>query len=255
MTTGLIILAIAITLGIITNEKETHQKNRFGPSRRKQKNIQTSTIIDNKKIESPPIFSPRKETKNNHKADTAKWSLTLLREIEWKRFEVLCKELFKQKECDARLSKIGMDGGIDFYIYKNNKEKPTAIGQCKAWKNYKVGVKEVRELYGIMAAESIAHGFFLTTSSYTEEAKKFAKNIPVTLIDGEQMIQLIEQLPTEKQNQLLKIATEGDYKTPTCPKCNIKLTLRTAKKGINAGSKFWGCINYPRCKYTLQNNS
>ena len=35
-----------------------------------------------------------------------------------------------------------------------------------------------------------------------------------------------------------------------CPKCSSPMSLRTAKKGKNPGSKFWGCNKYPRCKGT-----
>jgi restriction system protein len=38
--------------------------------------------------------------------------------------------------------------------------------------------------------------------------------------------------------------------TTVCPKCGSPLVARTAKKGPNAGSKFLGCENYPRCRYT-----
>lgn len=34
-----------------------------------------------------------------------------------------------------------------------------------------------------------------------------------------------------------------------CPKCGGKLVLRTAKSGANSGDKFYGCSNYPKCKY------
>lgn len=37
--------------------------------------------------------------------------------------------------------------------------------------------------------------------------------------------------------------------TPVCPRCGEKLILRTAKKGANAGNQFWGCSNYPKCRY------
>lgn len=36
----------------------------------------------------------------------------------------------------------------------------------------------------------------------------------------------------------------------TCPKCGNKLILRTAKKGENVGSQFYGCSNFPKCRYT-----
>jgi predicted RNA-binding Zn-ribbon protein involved in translation (DUF1610 family) len=35
-----------------------------------------------------------------------------------------------------------------------------------------------------------------------------------------------------------------------CPKCGGKLILRTARQGTNAGRKFYGCSNYPKCRYT-----
>jgi len=31
---------------------------------------------------------------------------------------------------------------------------------------------------------------------------------------------------------------------PECPKCGAKMVLRTAKRGKNAGNKFWGCSKY-----------
>ena len=35
-----------------------------------------------------------------------------------------------------------------------------------------------------------------------------------------------------------------DYDNNTCPKCGGKLVERTSKYG-----KFYGCSNYPKCKY------
>ena len=40
-----------------------------------------------------------------------------------------------------------------------------------------------------------------------------------------------------------------------CPKCGKPLVLRTAKKGENAGSQFWGCSGYPKCWYKEKINS
>lgn len=35
-----------------------------------------------------------------------------------------------------------------------------------------------------------------------------------------------------------------------CPRCGSKLVLRTAQRGVYAGNQFYGCSNYPKCKYT-----
>jgi hypothetical protein len=36
--------------------------------------------------------------------------------------------------------------------------------------------------------------------------------------------------------------------TPQCPKCGAAMVLRTARKGKNAGSAFWGCATFPACR-------
>ena len=36
---------------------------------------------------------------------------------------------------------------------------------------------------------------------------------------------------------------------PYCPRCGGKLVLRKATTGFNAGNYFYGCSNYPKCKY------
>jgi hypothetical protein len=37
---------------------------------------------------------------------------------------------------------------------------------------------------------------------------------------------------------------------PHCPICNSLMVKRTARRGANAGSEFWGCPNYPKCHGT-----
>ncbi len=43
---------------------------------------------------------------------------------------------------------------------------------------------------------------------------------------------------------------ERHSSTTVCPRCGSNLVERTAKKGQNAGSKFLGCENYPRCRFS-----
>ena len=39
-----------------------------------------------------------------------------------------------------------------------------------------------------------------------------------------------------------------------CPKCGSPLILRVAKKGKYQGQKFWGCSQFPNCKYVAKKN-
>ncbi len=67
-----------------------------------------------------------------------------------------------------------------------------------------------------------------------------------------------EQLETARLEKRKKDRTDPDqpdrrgYKAPTCPLCKGLMVLRTAKKGSNAGSQFWGCADYPQCKGTVK---
>jgi len=115
-----------------------------------------------------------------------------------------------------------------------------------------VGVKPVRELFGVMAAEGVLQGVFMTTGEFTAEAKKFAKGKKLVLASGSSFLQSIQSMSEENQAALLKVATEGDYTTPTCVSCDVKMKLRISKKGKNIGARFWGCSNFPRCKKQLK---
>jgi restriction system protein len=125
-----------------------------------------------------------------------------------------------------------------------------AIGQCKAW-NKPIGVNLIRELYGVMAAERIKHGVFLTTSIFSQDAIEFAKNKRLLLVDADEFVNLINGLDDINKKRIDHVATEGDYSTPTCVNCDVKMVKRVTKKGTSAGNKFWGCINYPKCKRTM----
>lgn len=47
-----------------------------------------------------------------------------------------------------------------------------------------------------------------------------------------------------------KVALAKGAAAGLCPLCNSPLVLRTARKGANAGSDFYGCSNFPKCRYT-----
>jgi very-short-patch-repair endonuclease len=57
--------------------------------------------------------------------------------------------------------------------------------------------------------------------------------------------------PVEKKGMDIAVSKESIPsvpKAPPCPKCNGETVLRTVKSGARAGSKLWGCRNYPACK-------
>ncbi|WP_422414111.1 MULTISPECIES: restriction endonuclease [unclassified Endozoicomonas] len=187
-------------------------------------------------------------------AKPAQLTLQTLQEMDWKRYELLCQGYFSASGFNAKLTKTGADGGVDIVLQKNQPDGTvqTIYVQCKAWSNQKVGVKPLRELYGVMAADKVALGIFATSSSFTSEAESFAAGKKLRLLSGAKLLDAIAKLPQETQDSLTKAALSWDYKTPTCPSCDIKMVLRTSKKGGNVGSQFWGCSNFPRCRQNLR---
>ena len=39
-------------------------------------------------------------------------------------------------------------------------------------------------------------------------------------------------------------------RVPVCPKYGAQMVLRTGQSGARKGQKFWGCSNFPACRYT-----
>lgn len=161
----------------------------------------------------------------------------------WKRFEELVAAYFREKTFRTESLVCGADGGIDIKLYAGDKREPLAVVQCKAWNTQKVGVKPVRELLGVMVHEKVAKGIFVTTGEFTEDAVSFSKTNPINLVTGEMLFKGISALQPDAQARLLVVATEGDFLTPTCASCGVKLVRRESRS-----VPFWGCRNYPRCK-------
>ncbi len=198
-----------------------------------------------------PVFPPTVAMAAQQTQPT-EWSEDLIRTLEWKRFEELCEGFYREKGWTTRATRLGADGGVDIYLYGTEPEKPLGVIQCKAWNNYRVGVKPVRELYGVMAAEGVELGIFISSGDFTRDARFFADGKRVKLLTGGDLLKLIRNLPEASRERLLRQTTQGDYTTPTCPSCGVKMVRRTASRGRNQGDSFWGCVNYPDCRQIIQ---
>ena len=173
-----------------------------------------------------------------------------LESLEWDQFEVLVGEIYRRKGYSVEISGgDGADGGIDL---KLTKDEETSIVQCKHWKTYKVGVKEIREFFGVMASDRINQGYFVTTGEFTQDAWAFAENKPIALIGRADVNRAILEVSRPGEN-LLDSSTWMDgfvaaakITDPDCPYCHQQMVLRTKR----TGGQFWGCSSFPKngCK-------
>lgn len=164
--------------------------------------------------------------------------------MDWKRFEELCQAFWVIKGFPARSTGPGADGGVDVVIAdRSSPDKNFAIVQCKSHVQ-PIGVGPVRELWGCKDHFKASLAIFYSVSGFHPAAKEFAAGKHLKLIDGPELLKQIQQLPAPDQARLLAKIARGDYATPSCPKCEIKLIRYEGKGGR---PDFWGCKNFRRC--------
>ncbi len=179
-------------------------------------------------------------------------SLESLAKLHWKAFEDVLAEVFRRQgySVDEQLGG-GPDGGVDLVLRRGGK---VTLVQCKRWTGKSVGASIVRELFGIMASEKADAGILVTTATFTKECEAFARGKPVRLIDGETLLPLVRGVQNGKGKNPNKQPSpeqpRAEASPPICKLCGKPMVLRTAKKGPNAGGKFWGCPNFPRCRHS-----
>jgi len=118
-------------------------------------------------------------------------SLPDISALKWREFEEVIGEAYKRQ--GYQVEERGgnePDGGIDFILRKKGE---MVLVQCKHWEAEQVGVKIVRELYGVVAAEGATKGIVVTTGYFTRDAEIFAHGKPLLLIRGNELSRLIEE--------------------------------------------------------------
>jgi len=116
-----------------------------------------------------------------------------LKKISWQDFERLCMELFARDGWSVKGNeKEGADGGVDIWMSKKGIfSNTTAIVQCKRYEHTFVGIKIVREMYGLMYEYKVDKVYIVTTSQFTKECYKFVKDKEIELIDIKKLLELI----------------------------------------------------------------
>jgi len=120
-----------------------------------------------------------------------------LRQMSWRQFEQLAGEAFHRQGYAIEETGLGgADGGIDLILRKNGQ---TTLVQCKQWQNRQVGVKVVREMYGLLMHHRAAAVKIVALGDYTPDSRSFAKGKPIELIHGGELISTVRSLQTTKR--------------------------------------------------------
>ena len=114
------------------------------------------------------------------------------------------------------------DGGIDIIAHD---PRPIVGGkyiiQCKRYTS-PVAVSFVRDLYGVVTAERASKGILVTNSRFTREARDFAEDKPIELVDGDGLAALMKgnEMPVLGRGPAPRGINGIVLKETACPRCH-----------------------------------
>ena len=173
------------------------------------------------------------------------------------------------------------DGGKDAIALKDGKKY---LIECKRYGiNKTIGRPQLQKFFAAMIEEKAVKGFFVNTGQYTKTAYEYAANNNIELINGEELVKLVQQAFTREddsnsyrvmclecgeiicfnsvnlsdgkfcpnghlvKNNLIDYFNNPDIaiKSKVCKLCGKEMELKIGKRG-----KFWGCKGFPSCRHT-----
>ncbi|MBV6445907.1 MAG: restriction endonuclease [Ignavibacteriales bacterium] len=117
--------------------------------------------------------------------------------MDWEDFEHLIRELFEKEfqsnGGEVKVTQASRDGGVDAIAFDPDPIRGGKIViQAKRYSNT-VGVSAVRDLYGTVMNEGATKGILVTTADYGPDAYDFANGKPLTLLNGANLLSLLEK--------------------------------------------------------------
>jgi restriction system protein len=137
-----------------------------------------------------------KELANKLKNDTIARIVSHLYSLDPEEFEFFCRRFLERYGFeDMIVTKRGRDGGIDvFGTLEVGISSLHVAAQCKRYKkSNKISRPDIDQFRGAIQGE-YQQGIFITTSSFTKEAKEYAFRrgcVPIVLIDGETLAEIM----------------------------------------------------------------
>ena len=75
--------------------------------------------------------------------------------------------------------------------------------QSRYWRNRKVSLREVKKLFALMHEKQASGIFLLTTGIFTKNARRYAIGRPINLVDGIQLVKLLDSTKQDDSSSTL----------------------------------------------------
>ncbi len=157
----------------------------------------------------------------------ARWTLALLRQLDWKRLQELVSLLLHRAGFAAEIAWIRPDAGVVLTVtHPLKRGRLDALVECASWAAMNVDSVPLQALYDSVLQQGASRGIFITAGEFSQEARALVRMRPLELIDGHGLLRTILRMPEVEQTYHLRMVTAGPHTVPTCPACLKKLELR-----------------------------
>jgi len=114
--------------------------------------------------------------------------LEAIRALTRPEFEALLGAAFRRQGYSVAEHGGASDGGLDLRLEKGG---ACTLVRCAHWQAQQIGAEFVQEFHGVMTAEGASEAILLTCGEYTGEARRFAAEKPMRLVNGEALLEMV----------------------------------------------------------------
>ena len=134
---------------------------------------------------------------------------------------------------------------IEYFIKRKLKEM--GMDEILEYVHFALTSEDINNIsYGLMIRDAV------NNVVVPEILSIYEKLYPLTQADDELRAKHIEEV-NRKQEKASHTAnydnSSADAAEMICPRCGGRLVMRVAERGENIGKRFWGCSNFPKCRY------
>lgn len=149
---------------------------------------------------SPITFSFLKSNRKKKLHDLQE-EIQSIQELSWLQFKELVAEAYRRTGYILmENSTFTADPSVDLVMRKSAN---LYLVQCRYWQNRKLGLREVKNLLSLMHEKQASGVFLITTGIFTYEARYYAAGRPITLLDGIDLVELLDKAHSNPATKIL----------------------------------------------------
>jgi hypothetical protein len=163
--------------------------------------------------------------------DSSQWSLELLRRLDWRRFHDLAETMLSRAGYMVEGERSEEDGSRILSIRRGSRRenRADALLFLAGWEAFRISERHFANFVDEMERCQVSQGVLVTPGDFSAGAARAARSDKFELIDGDAFMATMQDLPESDLEWLLAVTTAGEFASPTCPQCGLKMQWRESE--------------------------